>query len=116
MSLHSRRLWRLGWLMPLVLALVGCSAASTSPIPTAIPRVIVVTPTALMTRVPTAVRAAPTTQLASATTDAVSLDDDTCQAALLKHYTAAQRLLPGGGKRHDLQRRNRAGYRARGRK
>ena len=89
MSLHSRSVWRLGWLMPLVLALVGCSATSTSPIPTAIPRVIVVTPTALMTRVPTAVRAAPTTQLASAATDEVSLDDDACQAALLKRYTAA---------------------------
>jgi len=89
MYLHWRSASRLGWLMPLVLALVGCSAPSASPIPTAVPRVIVVTPTAQMTRVPTVVRAAPTAQMASASTDEVSLDDDTCRAALLKHYTAA---------------------------
>ncbi|MCY4145251.1 MAG: SH3 domain-containing protein [Chloroflexi bacterium] len=75
------------WL--LALALVGCAAPSASPIPTTVPRIIVVTPTALMTRVPTVARATPTAQTASAATEEISPDDAACQAALLKHYTAA---------------------------
>lgn len=89
MSLDWRSASRFGWLMLLALALVRCAAPSASPIPTAVPRVIVVTPTALMTRVPTVARVAPTAQIASTATTEVGLDDDTCQAALLKRYTAA---------------------------
>lgn len=89
MSLDWLSVSRLGWLMLLALPLVGCAAPSASPIPTAVARVIVVTPTALKTRVPTAVRAAPTAQMTSTATAEVPPDDDACQAALQKHYTTA---------------------------
>lgn len=78
--------------MLLALALVGCSASAASPTPTSIPRIIVVTPTARMTTVPTLARAVPTTPAVSASTPEVSLDDDACRAALLQHYTAASDL------------------------
>ncbi|MCY3574058.1 MAG: SH3 domain-containing protein [Chloroflexi bacterium] len=89
MALDWRSAARFGWLMLLVLALAGCSAPSQSPIPTAVERLIVVTPTVQMTRVPTVVRATPTSHPPSATPAERILDDASCQAALLTHYTAA---------------------------
>ena len=89
MSLDWRRAARFAWLLLLVLALAGCSTPSASPTPTPIARVIVVTPTPQMTRVPTVVRASPTAQSTSTATPAAKLDAETCQAALQAHYRAA---------------------------
>ena len=89
MSLDWRNASHFGWLVLFALALVGCAAPSASPIPTAVPRIIVVTPTALLTRVPTVARVAPTVPIANTATVEVGTDDDSCHATLLKHYTAA---------------------------
>ena len=76
--------------------LCGCAASPAAPAPTSPPRVIVVTPTAIQTRVPTVVRAAATDAPAADIPVRAPLDPADCAAAVLEHYTAASDLCLAG--------------------
>ncbi len=85
--------WTRLLLYAVLLIATGCAARSAAPLPTSAPRVIVVTATPQQTRVPTVVRAVATeTPPTAESARQQRIDADTCEDALLHHYTAASDL------------------------